>query len=82
MLIANECLDEFLKKKVSGDLCKLDIEKAYDHVNWQCLMDAMKKMGFHSRWLRWVWSCISSTSFSVMVNGEPTGFLKSSRGLR
>ncbi|RVW88494.1 hypothetical protein CK203_043831 [Vitis vinifera] len=34
MLIANEAIDLVLKNNENGILCKLDIEKAYDNVEW------------------------------------------------
>ncbi|RVX18136.1 LINE-1 retrotransposable element ORF2 protein [Vitis vinifera] len=44
--------------------------------------EVMEKMGFGSKWLRWMWWCISTTKFSVMVNGTLAGFFSSSKGLR
>ena len=32
VLIANEIIDSLLKNNESGVMCKLDIEKAYDHL--------------------------------------------------
>ena len=82
VLIANDAIDALLKRKKKGLICKLDIKKAYDHLNWNFLLGVMEKMGFGRKWLNWIKWCISTATFSVLVNGTPTGFFRSSRGLR
>jgi hypothetical protein len=44
--IANKCLDSEIIYGVPGVLCKLDIENAHDHVNWEFLLYLLKKCGF------------------------------------
>ena len=38
VLIASECIGSRLKSGVPGVLCKLDVEKVYDHVSWDLLV--------------------------------------------
>ena len=82
ILIASECLDSQLKARVSRVLCKLDIEKAYDNVNWEFLMFLLQQCGFFEKWRRWIRCCISTVKFSILINGSPFDFLRSSKGLR
>ncbi|WMV33971.1 hypothetical protein MTR67_027356 [Solanum verrucosum] len=82
VLIANKCIDSRKKDKQPGILCKLDIQKAYDHLNWNFLMKMMQMMGFAQRWLKWTRHCISSVKFSILINRNPYGFFPSKRGLR
>ena len=82
VLIANEAIDSVLKNNENEILCKLDIEKAYDNVDWSFLLIVMQKMGFGEKWIEWIEWCISTASFSVLVNDTSKGFFQSSRGLR
>ncbi|RVX02203.1 hypothetical protein CK203_025476 [Vitis vinifera] len=75
-LIANEAIDSILKNNYCGILCKLDIEKTYDHVNWTFLLSVLHKMGFGEKWIRWMKRCI------VLFNDTSVGFFQSFRGLR
>ena len=81
-LIANEVIDSIMRRKERGVLCKLDIEKAYDQINWNFIVKVLQRIGFGERWIGWIKWFISTASFSILINGSPTGFFNSYRGLR
>ncbi|GLJ39562.1 hypothetical protein SUGI_0808320 [Cryptomeria japonica] len=81
VLIAQEVIHSIQNKKKDGMVIKLDMNKAYDRVSWEFLISIMRRLGFCDSWCKWVFSCISSTSFAVLVNGVPTDFFNASKGL-
>ena len=60
---------------------KLDVSKAYDRVEWQFLQGIMEKMGFPTLWIERVMSCVTTPTFSILVNGKPYGMIHPSRGI-
>ncbi|KAL0006060.1 hypothetical protein SO802_013621 [Lithocarpus litseifolius] len=71
------------QKGKKGSLAlKLDISKAYDRVEWQFLQKIMEKMGFLAVWIERVMSCVTTSSFSILVNCKPYGMVHPSRGIR
>ncbi|GJU48806.1 putative reverse transcriptase domain, reverse transcriptase zinc-binding domain protein [Tanacetum coccineum] len=61
---------------------KVDIQKAYDTVDWCFLDNILNCFGFHPTMIKWIMACVSSTSFSLSLNGDIHGFFKGKRGLR
>ena len=85
ILVAFEILHHMKTKKMgkTGFMAmKLDMSKAYDKVEWQFLVKIMERMRFHSKWIGWIYECVSFVSFSIIVNGEPRGHIVPTKGLR
>ncbi|CAI0460218.1 unnamed protein product [Linum tenue] len=81
-LIANEVVESRRKSRKPGLMFKLDIEKAFDNVNWGCLLKIMELMGFPVRWRNWVKGSMFDYNVSILINGEANGFFPVSKGLR
>ena len=76
ILIAFEMLHHMKtqkSKKADFMTLKLDMSKAYDRVKWQFLIKIMKKMGFCEAWIKFIFNCVSTVSYSILVNGELKG---------
>ncbi|XP_010471448.1 PREDICTED: uncharacterized protein LOC104751234 [Camelina sativa] len=63
-------------------LLKLDLEKAYDRIRWDFLEDTLNAAGLSNLWVRWIMTCVSGPSMSLLINGERTEAFRPLRGLR
>ncbi|KAL1192898.1 putative ribonuclease H protein [Cardamine amara subsp. amara] len=63
-------------------MLKVDIRKAFDSVRWDFILTILKVIGLPHRFINWISKCLTSPTFSVLVNGNIGGFFKSTRGLR
>lgn len=61
---------------------KLDMEKAFDRMEWSFLFRISKYLGFHFQWNRMIEQYISTVSFSILLDGSPFGNFFPQRGLR
>ena len=61
---------------------KLDLHKAFDSVDWKFILTLLKKMQFPLIFINWIEACISTTMYSVKINGMISGFFKGAKGLR
>ena len=84
ILIAHEVFHSFRNKsgREGWIAIKLDMEKTYDRLEWGYILPTLVKLGFSPVWINWIRSCITSTSFSVLVNGIPGDRFFPSRGIR
>ena len=60
----------------------IGMEKAYDRLEYCFLEKVLQAFGFPSIWIQWVMQCVTTTSFSILINGSPFSFFKPNRGVR
>lgn len=85
VLLAYEILHSFKNKRTGQKglmALKLDMSKAYDHVEWPFIKGIMSKMGFVDPFIDFILHCISSVQFSILFNGKEGPKFNPSRGLR
>ncbi|XP_074315440.1 uncharacterized protein LOC141651639 [Silene latifolia] len=87
-IFENIMLSQALIKGYNNGTCsprtmiKVDIKKAFDSVQWQFVSSMLKSLNFPDQFVHWIMGCISSTWFTLKINGSNVGFFKGAGGLR
>jgi hypothetical protein len=83
-ILAHEMFHTLKSKRGNGGLMavNIDMEKAFDRMEWSFILSILHKLGFNDKWINWIRLCITTTSFSVLLNGSPFGHFRPSQGLR
>ena len=85
IIVGYECLHKIRhgKEKKHGWISlKLDISKAYDRVELEFLNSTMLKLSFSCKLVDLIMNCITTTSFSIVINGMVSRLIQPLRGLR
>ena len=85
VLITHEVL-HYLKSSDAEKRCsmavKTDMSKAYDRLEWDFIKCVLLRLGFHEKWVGLVMQCVSTVTYSFLINGSPRGKVTPSRGIR
>ncbi|XP_072071995.1 uncharacterized protein [Arachis hypogaea] len=60
----------------------IDLEKAYDKVDWRFLEASLVRFGFPSATINLIMACVMSSSLAILWNGDRLQNFNSNRGLR
>nr|GEV96344.1 hypothetical protein [Tanacetum cinerariifolium] len=70
------------KQKQKKVAFKIDLHKAYDTISWEFLRNILIQFGFPSKMVKWIMTCVSTTKFSISINGDRICYFQGGRGLR
>ncbi|KAL1208232.1 putative mitochondrial protein [Cardamine amara subsp. amara] len=85
VLITHEVL-HYLKNSKAEKHCsmavKTDMSKAYDILEWDFIKRVLTRFGFQEKWINWIMQCITTVSYSYLINDNPQGLVIPGRGIR
>ncbi|GAU41426.1 hypothetical protein TSUD_26060 [Trifolium subterraneum] len=84
IIIANEVFHYFqhTTRKTGLVGIKTDMAKAYNRIEWQFLKATLESMNFPQNMINTIIQCVSTVTFSILINGKPSRTFQPQRGIR
>jgi len=79
---AQEAIHTIWTKHLKSILLKIDLSKAFDQVSWLYIKMILIHLGFPHQLITWIMACITTPTYSILINGAASHFFHSERGLR
>ncbi|KAL9676223.1 hypothetical protein QQ045_004436 [Rhodiola kirilowii] len=81
--LVQELLCKYNQKHLSKRcMLKIDISKAYAMVDWKFQKGILESFRFPLQFVNWIMACVTTSKFSMLINGCLEGYFSSSRGVR
>ncbi|XP_074298665.1 uncharacterized protein LOC141629588 [Silene latifolia] len=83
ILVCQDLVRLYNRANVSSRcMFKLDLQKAYDTIEWQFLEQMLASLRFLAKFSHLLMTCVSTSFFSLSLNGAQFGYFNGKRGLR
>lgn len=83
IILSHELVKGYGRKNISPQcMLKIDLQKAYDSVEWPFIHHLLLFLGFPSKFVNWIMSCLKTVSYTFNVNGDLTIPFEAKKGLR
>ena len=76
-LVCEECFYQ-----IEGAIIFVDFTKAFDSLEWNFMLNALKHFGFNESFINWVKTLYTDIQRCVMNNGWVSEMFKNTRGIR
>lgn len=81
-MLAVELVKGYGRKAMSPRcMAKIDVQNAYDSLEWHLLEEMLLGLGFPSKFNEWVMDYVRLVSYSILLNRCPLAPFKTKKGL-
>eukprot|EP00253_Pinus_taeda_P027284 PITA_27284 len=77
-----ECMYTMFSKDIDAAILKIDLQKAYDCIDWGYIRCLLAKIGLRLEMINWIMECIENVNHAININGIPSPYFLAERGLR